>query len=182
MTAQAASIFTFDNDTVGTTTAFTDTVNGISAAFTSPADPGGFEIEPTIFQALSGNVLGDPGPNFANNIPLTITFNQELTAFTTVFATADFGAPSPFTLTAYQGNTLVGTVSATGIVPAGFTFPEGEIAFEAPAFNTVVLSSTAPDFAIDQVAVATAPEPALSGFVGIALLTLGMVRRPRRKG
>lgn len=178
-TAQAGAIFTFDGDAPGTTTQFTDTVNGLSATFSSPADPGGFQIQPSIFQALTGNVLGDPGPSLANDIPLTVTFSQELSAITAVFATADFGPPSPFTLTAFEGNTLVGSVSATGIVPAGFTFPEGEIAFAGPAFNTVVFSSAAPDFAIDQVATAAAPEPSLMGLVGLALITFGAIR-PRR--
>lgn len=179
-TAQAATVFTFDNDAVGTNTQFTDTVNGISATFSSPVDPGGFQIQPTLFQALTGNVLGDPGSSFINGIPLTITFSSELTAIAAVFATADFGTASPFTLTAFRGNTQVGTVTQTGFFPAGFTFPEGEIAFSGPAFDTVVFSSTAPDFAVDQIAVAQAPEPALYGLVGLALVTLGVVR-PRRK-
>jgi hypothetical protein len=180
LTAQGAAIFTFDADPVGTTTQFTDTVNGISATFSSPADPGGFQIQPSIFQALTGNVLGDPGPNFANNIPLTITFNQDLVAIDTVFATADFGAPSPFTLTAFLGTHQVGTVTSSGVVPPGFTFPEGEIAFHDSAFNTVVLSSSAPDFAIDHVAVASAPEPGVSGLIGLGLFAIGVIR-PRRK-
>lgn len=178
-TAQAGVIFNFDADTPGTTTQFTDTVSGLSATFSSPADPGGFQIQPSIFQALTGNVLGDPGPAMANDIPLTVSFSQGLSAISAVFATADFGPPSPFTLTAFEGNTLVGSVSATGIVPAGFTFPEGEIAFAGPTFNTVVFSSTAPDFAIDQVAAAAAPEPSLMALVGLALVTFGAVR-PRR--
>ena len=62
LTAHAASVFTFDADNVGTSTQFTDTVGGIPATFLSPSDPGGFQIQPTIFQALNGNVLGDPGP------------------------------------------------------------------------------------------------------------------------
>jgi hypothetical protein len=181
LTAHAATILNFDTDAIGTTTQFTDTVNGLSATFSSPADPGGFEIEPSIFQALTGNVLGDPGTAFANNIPLTITFNQDLSALGAVFATADFGAPSPFTLTAFLGSTQVGTVSATGIVPIGFSFPEGEIAFEGSPFNSVVFSSPAPDFAIDDVAVATAPEPALNAMVGFALICLGAVCTRRKR-
>jgi len=179
LTAQGAAVFTFDTDSVGAVTQFTDTVNGISATFSSPVDPGGFQIQPSIFQALTGNVLGDPGPNFANNIPLTITFSQNLVAIDSLFATADFGAPSPFTLTAFLGTTQVGTVSAIGSVPAGFAVPEGRIAFQGSAFNSVVFSSTAPDFAIDQVAVASAPEPGMAGLIGIGLFAIGAVR-PRR--
>lgn len=186
MAAHASVItFNFDADAVGTSTQFTDTVNGLSATFSSPADPGGFTIQPTIFQALNGNVLGDPGPLGTMDIPLTIDFNQTLSAIALVFATGDFGTPSPFTLSAFFNGTQVGTVSATGVVPGGFLFPEGEIAFSGPAFNSVVLTTTAPTFAIDQVAAAQAPEAdavLLTG-LGFALLGLGrfLKRISRRK-
>jgi hypothetical protein len=36
---RADAIFNFDSDSVGTATGFTDTVNGISATFSSFADP-----------------------------------------------------------------------------------------------------------------------------------------------
>jgi hypothetical protein len=38
--ASADTIFNFDNDSLGTSTTFTDTVNGLSATFSSSADPG----------------------------------------------------------------------------------------------------------------------------------------------
>src|SRR5579884_4224959 len=60
--ARADAIFNFDSDTDGTSTTFTDTNNGISATFSSSADPGGFVIYPSVFETLTGNVLGDPGP------------------------------------------------------------------------------------------------------------------------
>lgn len=43
----------------------------------------------------------------------------------------------------------------------------------------MVFSSTAPDFAIDQVAAAAAPEPSLMALAGLALVTFGAIR-PRR--
>lgn len=182
LTAHAAVIvFDFDTDSFGTTTQFTDSVNGLSATFSSPDDPGGFVVQPTMFQALAGNVLGDPGPAGQNDIPLTIDFSSPLSAITLVFATADFGQPSPFTLTAYSGNAQVGTTSAAGIVPAGFIFPEGEIAFAGPAFDRVVLSTPAPDFAIDQVAAVTTPEPAAEWIVGLGLVALGASRRKKNR-
>jgi hypothetical protein len=180
VTAQAGVIvFDFDGDTVGTTTTFTDTVNGLSATFSSPSDPGGFVIQPTIFQALNGNVLGDPGPAGANGIPLDISFSSPLAAISLVFATADFGTPSPFTLTTFNGGTQVGMTSSAGFVPPGFTFPEGEIAFEGAAFNRVELATTAPDFAIDQVATVGAPEPGAVWIAGMGLVALGCLRRRR---
>lgn len=160
--------FNFDNDAVGTTTSFTDTTNGISATFTSPADPGAFTIAPSIFQALSGNVLGSV---FGGANQLDIDFNTPLTGATLVFATSDFGTPQPFELQAFENGTAVGSATATGMVPAGFTFPEGEIAFAGQAFNRIVLSTpNSAGFAIDNVAVAQAPEPASGTLILLGLL------------
>jgi hypothetical protein len=168
--AHAAVIFNFDTDNVGTSTQFTDTSGGISATFSSPGDPGGFAIEPSTFQALSGNVLGDPGPAFLNNLSLNISFDSKLTAISLVFATGEFGTASPLVLDAYNGSAFVGSASATGFVPNGFFFPEGEIAFVGSAFDRVVLSTVAQDFAIDNVAVAQAPEPG-----SVSMLALGLI-------
>jgi hypothetical protein len=177
----ASSIFTFDNDTVGTPTQFTDTNNGISATFSSSGDPGGFAVEPaSLFAILTGNALGDPGPAFLQNLTLTINFSTDLSAIDLLFATGDFGPASPFTLTAYEDNELIGSSTATGMVLN--IFPEGEIAFSGPAFNTVVLSSRAPTFAIDNVEVAATPEPGLAGMYLIAGLMLAGVSTIRRRG
>ena len=178
ITLQAASTFNFDNDTVGANTQFTDTSNGISATFLSPGDPGGFVIQPTIFQALSGNVLGDPGSSGTQGLSLEIDFSTNLSALSLVFATADFGTASPLTVTAYEGPSQMNSVSATGIVPANFTFPEGEIAIGG-MFNKVVISSIAPDFAIDNVAVIAAPEPSTM-WLGLSLSGLGLIPLRRR--
>jgi hypothetical protein len=169
--ANASTIFNFDDDTLGTSTTFTDTVDGLSATFSSSADPGGFVVYPSIFETLTGNVLGDPGPASANNLDLDINFSQNLSAITLDFVTADFSTPSPFTLTAYENNTLVGSDTSTGQFLSGFTFPEGEISFDG-TFNSVVLSSTAADFAVDNIDVirmAEAPEPG-----DVSLLVIGL--------
>jgi hypothetical protein len=173
---QAASIFNFEGDSVGTATQFTDTSNGLSATFLSPGDPGGFVIQPTIFQALSGNVLGDPGPSGAQGIPLEIDFSSNVTALSLVFATADFGPPSLLTLTAFLGSAQVGNISSTGILPVGFTFPEGEIAYSGTAFNRVVISSVAPDLAIDNLAAVAAPEPCSLLLFAVGLIGFGFIR------
>lgn len=60
------------------------------------------------------------------------------------------------------------------MVLPGFTFPEGEIALSGELFNNIVVSSTATDFAVDNITVATAPEPAVSGLFGLAFLALGI--------
>jgi len=179
--ASASTIFNFDGDSLGTSTKFTDTVNGLSATFSSDADPGGFVVYTSIFQTLTGNVLGDPGPAGASNLALTVGFSQNLSALTLNFATDDFGSPSPFTLAAYENATLVGSTTSAGNFLSGFTFPEGEIAFAGNAFNRVVISSTATDFAVDNINVITAaPEPAEFGLIGTALLAVGVPALRRR--
>jgi hypothetical protein len=173
----ASTIFTFDNDVQGTSTTFTDTVNGLAATFSSSADPGGFVLYPTVFQTLTGNVLGDPGPAGSDNLKVDIAFSSNLNAITLNFATADFSKPSPLTISAYENSTLVGSNILSGQSLAGSTFPEGEIAFSGATFNNVVISSTATDFAVDNIAVvasAAAPEPAVFGLVGISLLCAGV--------
>ena len=160
--ANASTIFTFDNDNLGTTTNFTDTVNGLSATFSSSADPGGFIVYPSFFETLTGNVLGDPGPGGQNNLVLDVNFSQTLTALTLNFATADFVTPSPLTLVAYDNGIQVGSDTTTGQFLSGFTFPEGELAFGGANFNSISLSSTSSDFAVDNIDVlptAAAPEP-----------------------
>jgi hypothetical protein len=180
MTGKAATVFNFDGDALGTSSNFTDTQNGVAATFSSPADPGGFVVYSSIFQTLTGNVLGDPGPAGANDIALSVAFNLNLAAVTLDFATADFGSPSPFTLAAYENSTLVGQASATGSFPPGGDFPEGQISFSGKNFNQLVLSSSAPDFAIDNVSVTTAPEPAAIALLGASLLVAGVPALRRR--
>ena len=114
--ANASTIFNFDGDSLGTSTGFTDTVNGLSATFSSSADPGGFVVYASMFETLTGNVLGDPGPAFLDNLNLDIGFSADLAAITLNFATSDFITPSPFTLTAFENSTQVGTATS----PASF--------------------------------------------------------------
>ncbi len=177
LAANASTVFNFDADNLGTSTTFTDTMDGLSATFSSSADPGGFVVYPSFFETLTGNVLGDPGPSGQDNLALDVAFSQELSSISLGFATSDFGSPSPLTLTAYQNSQLVGSVETTGTVPGGFTFPEGQIEFNGSPFNNIVISSTAMDFAVDNIAVTATPEPGLLlplgfGFAAIAFLSL----------
>ena len=180
--ANASTVFTFDNDSLGTSTNFTDTVDGVSATFSSPRITGGFVVYSSMFETLTGNVLGDPGPAEWVGLSLDIAFSHELSAVTFDFATSDFSTPSPLTLTAYQNSQLVGSAQATGQFLDGFVFPEGEIAFEGSPFNNIVISSTATDFAVDNIAVAAAPEPGLFPLLalGFALIAFGSLRAKSR--
>ena len=179
--ANASTIFNFDSDTPGTSTTFTDSVDGLSATFSSSADPGGFVVYASMFETLTGNVLGDPGPAGLDNLALKIGFSQNLSAITLDFATSDFITPSPFTITTFEGSTQVGTATSTGQFLQGFTFPEGEITFEGGPFDNVVLSSTAMDFAVDNVTVIAAPEPGTLALLGAGLLLTGLPSLRRRK-
>lgn len=175
--ANATTVFNFDGDTLDSSTTFTDTVNGLSATFSSTADPGGFVVYQSFFETLTGNVLGDPGPAGQDNLALSVNFSQNLSAVVLDFATSDFVTPSPLTLTAYENSTLVGSNTLPGMFLPGFTFPEGEIAFDGAIFNQIVVSSTATDFAVDNINVlpATAtPEPASCALLGAGLLALGI--------
>jgi hypothetical protein len=181
--ANASTIFNFDDDGLGTSTTFTNTVDGLSATFSSSADPGGFVVYPTMFETLTGNVLGDPGPALADNLALDVDFSQNLSAITLDFATSDFITPSPFTVTAYENSVLVGSASSTGEFLSGFTFPEGEVSFDGGTFNQVVFSSTATDFAVDNIEVipTSTPEPGTLALLGAGLFLSGSLKVRRRK-
>jgi hypothetical protein len=170
---RADSVFTFESAAVGTATQFSNTQNGITATFSSPSDPDGFEVFPALgFLTLTGNFLG-PGANTPAQTPLTIAFSANMSSISLNFGLDGAGA---LTLMAYEGSTLVGTVSVTGVIPSGFDQPEGSISFDGATFDSVVLNSTSTNFfAIDNVDVrsATVPEPATlfllcTGAVGLA--------------
>lgn len=175
--ANANAVFNFDGDNLGTSTGFTDTVNGLSATFISSADPGGFIVYASMFQTLTGNVLGDPGPAGLDGLNLDVSFSHDLAAITLDFATSDFVIASPFTITAYENNVVVGSATSTGLFLSGLPFPEGEITFEGGPFNQVVLSSPAMDFAVDNINVIAAPEPGTFVLLGAGLLLSALASR-----
>jgi hypothetical protein len=179
-TASAASAQTFNFDTtpVGTAAPFSISSGGVTATFASAAN---FTVQPTFFSGLTGRVLFD---NDVTVAPLTISFNTLLTG-----VSLRLGANSPltaaaFTLQARNGATLVGTVNVAGTVPPGFLFPEGALSFAGATFDSLVLSSTARDFAVDNIVVTTSgavvPEPATVALVGIGMLVVSAVAARRR--
>jgi hypothetical protein len=115
-----------------------------------------------------------------DDLMLNIGFSHDLSAVTLDFATNDFNVASPLTLTAYENSQLIGSAQSTGQFLSGFTFPEGEIAFQGAPFNRIVISSTAADFAVDNLAVAPTPEPGLFALIAIGLAAI-VIRSLRAK-
>jgi hypothetical protein len=172
--ARADSLFTFESDAVGTTTTFSNTVSGITATFSSTSDPGGFEVFDFLgLSSISGNSLAQ-GPSAPNGLPLSIAFSTNVDSISLNFGLDDTGS---LTLTAFEGLIPVGTVTVIGVIPPGFSVPEGFLTFNGAAFNSVVLSSSTASssfFDVGNIDVKSivVPEPATltllaAGFVGL---------------
>jgi hypothetical protein len=178
--AKADALYNFEDVALNTSTPFSDTESGITANFSSPADPGGFTIITSFWVApISGNVLYDPGPANAGSIPLDVSFSSSLTSVTLDFAT---DGSSPFTVDAYAGGvsgTFIGASTDTGVIPSGGTYPQGIITFSsATPFNAITFSaSSAPFFAVDNIDVVPVPEPATLALAGLGGLSLLLFRR-----
>jgi hypothetical protein len=173
-------VFNFDSDVSGKTTTFTDTVGGLSATFVTAFDPGGFIVgSPIAFSTLNGNVLFTD----LDNIGLGIVFSSPLSSVSLAFAT-NTTVGVPFELDAYNGafnpSNKVGSATATGAIPSGFTLPEGSISFSGSPFTLVVLNAQGgPNFAIDNVTanVSSIPEPTSLFSIGVCLGVLAVLNR-----
>jgi hypothetical protein len=173
-----AQTFDFEAAALNTPTPFSQSNGGVTATFTSPDGANLFSVTTTFFSTLTGHVLLDQ-----NGTPdrLAIGFNQSLSTISMSFATNGAG---PLTLAAFFGANPVGSVTLAGAVPPGFTVPEGIITFTGGPFDNVLLSSTALDFAIDNITVRTVsavPEPAAVALVATGLLGLVPVLRRRAR-
>ncbi len=175
--------FNFSSLPVGDSTPFSLTDNGVTASFSSPGDPGGFQIASSFFVTISGNVLYTPGTAGQTGIPLNIDFSQSVNSISLQFA-LDTGDPTTtLNLSATLGGSSAGGTSATGTVPLTGSYSEGVLNFSG-LFNSVDLSTVAPNFAIGQIEVnygtAAVPEPSsllMSSVLGVALLGGALLRR-----
>jgi hypothetical protein len=173
--APAQVLFDFETTPLFTFVPFSITQGGVTASFTSPDD--NFFVGTGFFSALTGNVLQDADPLFSS---LTIALGTPVPGIGLSFALDDPGGfgGSTLTLEAFLGATPVGTVTAGGTVPPGFASPEGALSFFGGPFDSVVLTSTAPNFAIDNVFVTPEPAAAVLTAGGLAALTgIGRLRR-----
>ncbi len=77
----------------------------------------------------------------------------------------------------------MGTNTLPGMFLNGFLFPEGEIAFSGANFDNVVLSTTAPNFAIDNVTVqpSAVPEPKSLWMLALGLAAVVLSATTRRR-
>jgi hypothetical protein len=173
----AGTIFTFGSSEGHTP--FTLTADGLQASFSSNGDPGGFAVG--FFPVLNptGRSLVECNPCA---LDLTIDFSAPQTSIAMLFGTyIKTGTPSvPFHLTAFDGSSKTGEITATGVVPPDLPFAFGDITFSGSAFDRVVLSAPTADsfWILDGIAVSdtsAAPEPssvsllALAGFCGAAV-------------
>ena len=183
--AQTAT-FNFDADAFGTATTFTDVSSGLAATFSSPADPGGFTVFPSLFTTLSGNVLIDDVLNANSQIPLDIAFSRPARAFSLSFAQTSTNA-GPFRADFFSGGVHVASASALG-TPVGPSNSEGFLSFSGgPLFDSVVLTSpNSVAFAVDNLQVDAVPAvPEASTIVSLGLLLAlgmgGVMKAGRRK-
>lgn len=194
--ALAGPTYTFDNMPLGVSP-LTDTQDGITATFGSPAGPNGVMIAPGFFRApFSGNALFNMGVTPNTSVPVTASFSHPLHMVTLDFATLNLLTSGSLTLTAYSGGlngTVVGSVTATAVPqrlhhdPSNITNlemifdPQGVLSFSsAKTFDTIELTAgNGVGFAIDNVNV-TFPEPGGLTLAAVTLAGLG-VRAWRRR-
>ena len=174
----AQSTFINGDVAVGTATTFADTNNGLTATFSSPADPGAF-VTGTSFFSFGWEILSDPGPSAAANVPLTISFSAPQPSIYMDFGLAGVGGP--FVLNAFLGGAPVGSTTVMGGVSSGYNFAEGVISFSGTFDSVVLTSPTTPYFAVANINTPL-PEPSSLVLLGSALAGVGgLLRRKLAK-
>ena len=152
------------------------TVDG-NVSFNSTAD---FFVADSFFLSLTGHVFLDGDATVA---PLIVGFSTPIASVSLNFGLNASSSLIPLLLAASFAGTPVGTLSVTGALPPGRSFIEGFASFAPGPFDQLTLSTTAPDFAVDNInftpASAAVPEP-----TSLVLLGTGgalLFRRIRRR-
>jgi PEP-CTERM motif-containing protein len=174
-----AAIFTFEDVANFTTTPFSVESGTTTANFASPQGSVFFVATTSEFSSLTGKVLVDD--DAASN-ELRILFSERIQTISLLFALNTPLIADSLSLSAFLDGTAVGSTSATGTVPGGFTFPEGSLSFSGSVFDEVRLTSNALDFGIDNVDVTPVPVPEPSSLLlaggGVAVL---LIRQKKRR-
>jgi hypothetical protein len=172
---RADSIFNFDNIPDSTTTAFSDTSNGVTATFTSNIADGFIVQSANQFQGfVGGNNLYQQDPPYTF-ITLRIGFSAPQAS--TVFNFALNGTSNAtLTLTPFLAGAAVGSPFTVGSsLSSDSVYSYGSLAFNPGLdFDSFELSSNVEAIALDDLSVSPAavsgvPEPA-----PVALLLFGM--------
>jgi hypothetical protein len=161
-------VFDFDSGSLiinNQKTPFSQTVENVTATFSSPSDPGAFAIinNNNINQKLSsfsGNYLTDL--KTSRDI-LDIQFNKQILEVKINFATIEqksdtIQTPSDVLITVYNNTKLVGSNTAFGSFSAD-SYPQGTLSFfSGVPFNRIRLSmptqpSGTTDFMVDKIVV-----------------------------
>ena len=172
--------FDFENNTVGQRTAFTDTSNGINATFSTSFDTNrdGYIVlnDTSIFNTLNSKYLSYQGSTFSPRLPLAVAFDHTLGTVSVSYAFSD---PGTFTVQELLNGKIVGTATATGTLQNGVY--QGKLSTGGVIFDSLSLSSTASNLAIDNLTVSAVPEVSTTLSLGLMLSLGGLLLRARRR-
>jgi hypothetical protein len=174
--------FDFESTPIGAPIPFDVTAGALTATFSSPDGNVYFVDGLPVFTTLTGQYLLDDDQGGQR---LLVGFSRPLTSIALDFALG--GAQGTASLAAFRGTTLVGSVSAPGVPQLVTDAPEGVLTFAGGPFDRVIIQSSGPSIAVDNIAVRqarverTAPEPATLALMGSGLFALVGVRTLRRR-
>jgi len=178
--APITGTFDFESNTVGQRTAFTDTSNGIHATFSSAFDTNrdGYIVlnDTSIFNTLNDKYLIYQGSTSGPRLPLSVAFDHTLGTVSVSYAFSD---PGTFTVQELLNGKIVGTATATGTLQNGVY--QGKLSTGGVIFDSLSLSSTASNLAIDNLTVSAVPEVSTTLSLGLMLSLGGLLLRARRR-